>query len=110
MRHHGLAAGFYLCGRRLRWILNLQLQSAEMQRDISAMKNDHSKEVIRLAPGVRLEPLYRDMMSNCRLLFMGDRYRQLLRAYPEAVYRLSRSTQAGRSWSRTKSSNTTMSR
>jgi L-ascorbate metabolism protein UlaG (beta-lactamase superfamily) len=27
---------------------------------------------------------------DCRLLFMGDRYRQLLRTYPEAVHRLTR--------------------
>jgi L-ascorbate metabolism protein UlaG (beta-lactamase superfamily) len=45
---------------------------------------------VRLAEGVRVEPLYGDIDVDCRLLFIGDRYRQLLRAYAEAIFRLSR--------------------
>ncbi len=55
------------------------------------MHESHSKEVVSFVPDIRLEPLYRDLMLDCRLFFLGDRYRQLLRAYPEIIYRLSRS-------------------
>ena len=34
--------------------------------------------------------MYGDIDVDCRLLFIGDRYRQLLRAYAEAIFRLSR--------------------
>jgi L-ascorbate metabolism protein UlaG (beta-lactamase superfamily) len=34
--------------------------------------------------------MYGDINVDCRLLFIGDRYRQLLRAYAEAIFRLSR--------------------
>src|SRR5262245_17578540 len=50
-----------------------------------------SKQVLRLAPGVNVEPIFEELTLDCRLLFMGDRYRQLVRAYPEVVHRLSRS-------------------
>src|SRR6266403_2130535 len=56
------------------------------------MNQDHSKEIVALVPGVRLEPLYRDLMLDCRLFLLGDRYRRLLRAYAEAIYRLTRSS------------------
>jgi L-ascorbate metabolism protein UlaG (beta-lactamase superfamily) len=36
-----------------------------------------------------------DFDVDCRLLFMSDRYRQLLRAYPEIVHRLSQPIEAG---------------
>jgi len=59
------------------------------------MKREDSKKiVVRLLPGVDAEPVYRGQTLgstvDCRLLLLGDRYRQLLRAYPEAVYRMSR--------------------
>src|SRR6266566_4084962 len=43
-----------------------------------------------LALDVCVEPMYGDIDLDCRLLFMGDRYRQLQRAYMEAMFRLSR--------------------
>jgi hypothetical protein len=46
-------------------------------------------EVVSLLSGVRLEPLYRDQMVDCRLFLLGDRYRQLCRAYGELINRLS---------------------
>jgi L-ascorbate metabolism protein UlaG (beta-lactamase superfamily) len=49
-----------------------------------------SKQVLRLADGVNIEPRHDESSIDCRLLFMADRYRQLLRAYPELIYRLSR--------------------
>src|SRR6476659_6308340 len=49
-----------------------------------------SDPIVRLRRGVRVEPRYAGTDVDCRLLFMGDRYRQLLRAYPEAIYRLTR--------------------
>jgi len=51
---------------------------------------DPAREVVSLLPSVRLEPLYRrDQMVDCRLFLLGDRYRQLRRAYGEVIYRLS---------------------
>jgi L-ascorbate metabolism protein UlaG (beta-lactamase superfamily) len=49
-----------------------------------------SKHVLRLGDGVNIEPQHDESTLDCRLLFMGDRYRQLLRTYPELVFRLSR--------------------
>lgn len=46
---------------------------------------------LRLAEGVQVAPMYGDIDVDCRLLFIGDRYRQLLRAFAEAIFRLSRS-------------------
>jgi len=43
-----------------------------------------------LSVTLNAEPLHGDGNLDCRLLFMGDRYRELLRAYPELVFRLSR--------------------
>src|SRR5438132_8328474 len=57
------------------------------------MSQHRSREMLRLVPGIHLEPVYRDQMVDCRLLMLGDRYRQLLRTYGEVIYRLSR--QAG---------------
>src|SRR5207248_5677595 len=54
------------------------------------MSQHRSREVLRLVPGVHLEPVYREQMVDCRLLMLGDRYRQLLRTYGEVTYRLSR--------------------
>src|SRR5262245_16281245 len=59
------------------------------------MKQEDSKKiVVRLLPSVDVGPVYRGQPSgstvDCRLLLLGDRYRQLLRAYTEAVYRMSR--------------------
>src|SRR5262249_13684301 len=56
------------------------------------MNEGHSQKAVAFIPGIRLEPLYRDFSVDCRLFLLGDRYRQLLRAYLEAIYRLSRST------------------
>ena len=50
-----------------------------------------AKHVLRLVDGVNIEPQHEESTLDCRLLFMGDRYRQLLRTYPEVIYRLSRS-------------------
>ena len=49
-----------------------------------------SNTQLRLAPGVKVQLMYGDFEVDCRLLFIGDRYRQLIRAYEEAIYRLSR--------------------
>ena len=49
-----------------------------------------AKHVLRLVDGVNIEPQHEESTLDCRLLFMGDRYRQLLRTYPEVIYRLSR--------------------
>jgi L-ascorbate metabolism protein UlaG (beta-lactamase superfamily) len=49
-----------------------------------------ASEVLRLVHGINLEPVHEEFTLDCRLLFMGDRYRQLLRAYPEVIHRLSR--------------------
>jgi len=49
-----------------------------------------ASEVLRLVHGINLEPAHEEFTLDCRLLFMGDRYRQLLRAYPEVIHRLSR--------------------
>ena len=49
-----------------------------------------TEDVLKLAPGVDLAPLYEGLTVDCRLLFLGDRYRQFVRAYDEAVHRLSR--------------------
>lgn len=51
-----------------------------------------SDQRLRVASGVKVVPMYGDIDVDCRLLFIGDRYRQLLRAYAEAIFRLSRST------------------
>src|SRR5262245_1671701 len=56
----------------------------------SAMKENRSSEVLELFQDVRFEPLCRGQMPDCRLFLLGDRLRQLLRAYPEVIYRLSR--------------------
>lgn len=37
-----------------------------------------------------MEVVHEGNNLDCRLLFMGDRYRQLVRAYPEVIHRLSR--------------------
>jgi L-ascorbate metabolism protein UlaG (beta-lactamase superfamily) len=50
---------------------------------------------LAIAAGVSISPQYAGAEVDCRLLFMGDRYRQLLRAYPELVYRLSQTAEAG---------------
>lgn len=45
---------------------------------------------LRLCDGVGTEPRYGDDMDlDCRLLLIGDRYRQLLRVYTEVIFRLS---------------------
>ena len=49
-----------------------------------------ASDVLRLVHGINLEPVHEEFTLDCRLLFMGDRYRQLVRAYPEVVHRLSR--------------------
>src|SRR5215203_247348 len=46
--------------------------------------------ILRLSRGVTIEPMYAGSDVDCRMLFMGDRYRQLLRAYSEVIHRLSR--------------------
>ena len=46
--------------------------------------------ILRLVQGVNIEPMYAGADVDCRLLFIGDRYRQLLRLYPEIIHRLSR--------------------
>ena len=46
--------------------------------------------ILRLAHDVGAVPEYGAADVDCRLLFVGDRYRQLLRLYPEVVHRLSR--------------------
>jgi L-ascorbate metabolism protein UlaG (beta-lactamase superfamily) len=57
-------------------------------------QQDSKKIVVRLLPSVDAEPLYRGQIPgstvDCRLLLLGDRYRQLLRTYTEVVYRMSR--------------------
>src|SRR5689334_10750523 len=45
--------------------------------------------ILRLAQNVSVQPEYITGHIDCRLLFIGDRYRQLLRLYPEVVHRLS---------------------
>ena len=40
-------------------------------------------EILRLVHGIDLEPVHEGFTLDCRLLFMGDRYRQLLRTYPK---------------------------
>jgi L-ascorbate metabolism protein UlaG (beta-lactamase superfamily) len=45
---------------------------------------------LRLRRDVRIEPRYAGHQVDCRLLYMGDRYRQLLRVYPEVIRRLTR--------------------
>jgi L-ascorbate metabolism protein UlaG (beta-lactamase superfamily) len=57
------------------------------------MKQNEFRKVVRLAPGVQLEPLYRGQMLDCRLHLLGDRQRQLLRAYSEVIHRLSRNSE-----------------
>jgi hypothetical protein len=49
-----------------------------------------ASDVLRLVHGINLEPVHEEFTLDCRLLFMGDRYRQLVRAYPEVIHRLSR--------------------
>lgn len=49
-----------------------------------------SRRPVHIARGVVIEPSEADSNVDCRLFFMGDRYRQLVRAYAEAVFRLSR--------------------
>lgn len=44
---------------------------------------------VRLAHGVGIDVEYGDYWLDCRLLFLGDRYRQLLRAHREVVHRMS---------------------
>jgi L-ascorbate metabolism protein UlaG (beta-lactamase superfamily) len=46
--------------------------------------------ILRLSQGVTIEPMYAGDNVDCRLLFMGDRLRQVARAYPEVTHRLSR--------------------
>lgn len=45
---------------------------------------------LQLATGVAVAPMHGDLDVDCRLLFLGDRHRQLLRTYAEAIHRLSR--------------------
>ena len=46
---------------------------------------------LRLAEGVNVMPKHGTTIDvDCRLLFIGDRYRQLIRAYEEAMFRLAR--------------------
>jgi L-ascorbate metabolism protein UlaG (beta-lactamase superfamily) len=54
------------------------------------MNQNESRKVVRLAQGVQLEPLYRGQMLDCRVHLLGDRHRQLVRAYGEVIHRLSR--------------------
>src|SRR6185295_19857317 len=49
-----------------------------------------SQDILRLGHQVRIEPQCGGADVDCRLLFMGDRCRQLVRTYPEAIHRLSR--------------------
>src|SRR5450756_411977 len=51
-------------------------------------------QVVRLIKGVRIEPLYRNEVVDCRRFLLGDRYRQLLRVYPEVIRRMSRNGNA----------------
>src|SRR5262249_56822857 len=57
-------------------------------------QQDSKKIVVRLLPGVDAEPLYRGQIPgsnvDCRLLVVGERQGQRLRAYTEVVYRMSR--------------------
>src|SRR4051794_4821538 len=46
--------------------------------------------ILRLSRGVTIEPTCAGGNVDCRRLFMGDRYRQLARVYPEVIHRLSR--------------------
>ena len=48
------------------------------------------KVVVRLRPGVDMQPMYRGQNLDCRLFLLGDRHRQLLRSHTEIVYRMSR--------------------
>lgn len=48
------------------------------------------QDTLRLGRRVRVEPQCGGADVDCRLLFMGDRCRQLVRTYPEAIHRLSR--------------------
>ena len=57
-------------------------------------QQDSKKIVVGLRPSVDAEPLYRGQVSgqvDCRLLLLGDRHRQLVRAYTEVIHRMSRS-------------------
>src|SRR5713101_1842151 len=59
------------------------------------MNHDRSREVVELVRGVRLQPRYRDQaLLDCRCFLLGDRVRQLVRAYGEAIYRMSRNGDA----------------
>lgn len=49
-----------------------------------------SDTTIRLQRNVRIDVRCEGTDVDCRLLFMGDRYRQLVRTYPEAIRRLTR--------------------
>ena len=49
-----------------------------------------SDKKLRLGAGVKVLPMYGEMDLDSRMLFIGDRYRLLLRAYAEAIFRLSR--------------------
>ena len=59
-----------------------------------ATTNTHSQngsdKRLRLGAGVKVLPMYGDMDLDSRLLFIGDHYRLLLRAYAEAIFRLGR--------------------
>jgi L-ascorbate metabolism protein UlaG (beta-lactamase superfamily) len=62
------------------------LRAAHAGRDHRAV----SEPILRFGPTVWLEPKCFDELVDCRQLFTGDRNRALLRAYPEAMFRLSR--------------------
>src|SRR5262245_19195077 len=49
-----------------------------------------ASDVLRLVHGIDLEPVHEGFTLDCRLLFMGDRYRQRLRTHLEVIHRLSR--------------------
>jgi len=46
--------------------------------------------ILRFAEDVCVEVNYCGERVDCRMLFMGDRYRQLVRLHPEAIHRFSR--------------------
>jgi L-ascorbate metabolism protein UlaG (beta-lactamase superfamily) len=47
-------------------------------------------QILRFGPRVWIEPKCFDDLVDCRQFFTGDHNRELLRTYPEAIFRLSR--------------------
>jgi L-ascorbate metabolism protein UlaG (beta-lactamase superfamily) len=56
----------------------------------NAHSHNGSDKRLRLGAGVKVLPMYGDVDLDSRLLFIGDNYRLLLRAYAEAIFRLGR--------------------